>query len=154
MRAALGLVLVVIAGVVASTFVYFGSRTSTDGTESGPTTASSQSSLVPELNLPTGSELADQHAGQWEQWDVPTEFARTVEALRDQLPIGRDYDGLAWCSEYSRPTEIDGVRYDLTTWSWGGEADLVSVSMNPAPWAKTHTEVMVSREPSESGCVK
>lgn len=153
--AALGLVLVVIAGVVVSTLVDFGRQTSTEDGEGGPSaTLSSRSVLIPELNLAAGSKLADQRAGQWEQWDVPTEYGLTVEALRRQLPIGRDYDGLAWCSEYSRPTEIDGVRYDLTTWSWGTEADLVSVSMNPAPWEKSHTEVMLSREPSESGCVK
>lgn len=152
---ALGLILVAIAGVVVSTLVYFGRSTSTDDTEGGPpSTVSSRSVLIPELNLAAGSKLSDQKAGHWEQWDVPTEFSLTVDGLRQQLPIGRDYDGLAWCSEYSRPTEIDGVRYDLTTWSWGTEADFVSVSMNPAPWEKSHTEVMVSREPSESGCAR
>ncbi|MEN3221221.1 DUF2510 domain-containing protein [Mycolicibacterium porcinum] len=153
--AALGLVVVVVAGVLVSTLVDFGKRTSAEGGEGGPSaTLSSRSVLIPELNLAPGSKLADQHAGQWEQWDVPMEFPLTVEALRQQLPIGRDYDGLPWCSEYSRPTKIDGVRYDLTTWSWGSEADFMSVSMNPAPWEKSHTEVMLSREPSESGCVR
>lgn len=153
--ATLVLVLIVVAGVMVSTLVDFGGQTSAEDGEGGPPpTLSSRSVLIPELNLAAGSKLADQHPGQWEQWDVPTEFALTVEALRQQLPIGRDYDGLAWCSEYSRDTEIDGVRYDLTTWSWGTAADLVSVSMNPAPWEKSHTEVMLSREPNESGCVR
>lgn len=151
--AALGLVLVVIAGVVVVTLVDVGRQTSGgNGEGASPSTASQRSALMPELNLAAGSKLADQQAGRWEQWDVPTEFDLTVEALRQQLPIGRNYEGLVWCSEYSRPTEIDGVRYDLTTWSWGTEADLVSVSMNPAPWDKDHTEVMLSREPGDSGC--
>jgi hypothetical protein len=35
-----------------------------------------------------------------EYWDVPLPYPDTVKAVRRQLAIGQDYDGLRWCGEH------------------------------------------------------
>ncbi|AKS36286.1 DUF2510 domain-containing protein [Mycolicibacterium goodii] len=116
--------------------------------------SSSQPRLIPGLTLPDGAKLTNEQPGEWEQWIVQMGYSETVDNLRQQLPIGRSYDGLAWCTEFVSSQEIDGESHELTMWSWGTEADFLSVTASPAPLEKTHTEVMVSRSPKTSGCVR
>ncbi|AFP41997.1 hypothetical protein MSMEI_5557 [Mycolicibacterium smegmatis MC2 155] len=116
--------------------------------------APSQPQLMPGLTLPAGAKLANEQPGEWEQWIVQAGYSETVDDLRQQLPIGRPYDGLAWCSEFVFAKEVDGESHEFTRWTWGTEADLLSVTASPGAVEKEHAEVMVSREPSDSGCVR
>ena len=97
--------------------------------------------LIPEMQLPAGA--TKRNYTSHELWDVPLSYAETVEALRPQLPIGRNYDALAWCSEFTRGEHTD--------WSWGAESDYLSVMVDPA-FQGSGSEVTVAREPNASGC--
>jgi hypothetical protein len=97
------------------------------------------------MALPPGTTRIGQNpTGPNEFWDVPLAYAETVEALRPELPIGRAYKGLAWCTEFTRGEE-------LTIWSWGNESDYLSVQVSPSP-AGNGSQVSVGREPNPSGC--
>ncbi|MDP7730331.1 MULTISPECIES: hypothetical protein [Mycobacterium] len=75
-----------------------------------------RSQLV-DLALPPGSKLIDSsRTNEWdasEFWELALPFDREVAALRSQLPIGRDLQGLRWCLEDTN----DGVGY--VYWRWG-----------------------------------
>jgi len=111
-----------------------------------PTTSSAspaRSTLIPELQLPEGTTKRDYKSQ--EVFDVSRPFADTVDTLRSQLPIGRVYDGLAWCAESDSGPES-------TRWSWGDAADYLSVWVSSSPQNPGST-VQITREPDPSGCV-
>jgi hypothetical protein len=116
------------------------SRTTSSVPTSGPPP---HSKLMPVLALRAGATKRDYTA--FESWDVPAAYADTVDTVRPQLPIGKVYDGLAWCSEFI------SARGDLTTWSWGAESDYLSVRVTPAAIGDG-SEVTVAREPHPAGC--
>lgn len=137
---AAGLTLVV---VVVVAVVVLDSGPSSPGVPSTPS-ASARSDLIPEMQLPPGTTRIGHHPRRPNEfWNVPLPYADTVEDVRPELPIGRAYDGLAWCTEYTKG--------ELTIWSWGGESDHLSVTVNPAADGDG-SEVAVAREPSPSGC--
>jgi hypothetical protein len=86
------------------------SSTATSSTETSTKTSSTiaptpgpppNSELVPELVLSAGSILENYSSGEpREYWDVPLPYPDTVKAVRRQLAIGQDYDGLRWCGEH------------------------------------------------------
>jgi hypothetical protein len=77
-----------------------------------------------------------------EYWDVPLAYPDTVNAVRRQLAIGREYDGLRWCGEH--------IERDLTMWTWGDKDDMLTVLVDGA--VRSGAEVHVSREPFPPGC--
>ena len=140
---AAGLTLFVVC-VVAGVVVFVNGPAMPDSS-TNPSTAQSaspqRSGLMPELQLPAGATKRNYSSS--ELWDVPLPYADTVEALRPQLRIGRVYDGLAWCSEFTRG--------EHTAWSWGAESDYLTVMVDPASQGDG-SEVSVAREPNPSGC--
>lgn len=46
-------------------------------------------------------------------WLVTTPYDFTVNNLRQQLPVGDDYEGLRWCNQEVNPTP--GMQW----WAWG-----------------------------------
>jgi hypothetical protein len=50
---------------------------------------------------------------------VTTPYDYTVQDLRGQLPIFKDYEDLKWCHQ-----EING---DHTQWSWGDAKEMLQV---------------------------
>ena len=140
---AVGLTLVVVVVVVVVAVVVLDSGPSSPGVPSTPS-ASARSDLIPEMQLPPGTIRIGHHpTGPNEFWNVPLPYADTVEDVRPELPIGRAYVGLAWCTEFTKG--------ELTIWSWGNESDHLSVTVNPAADGDG-SEVAVAREPSPSGC--
>ena len=137
---AVGLTLVV---VVVVAVVVPDSGPSSPGVPSTPS-ASARSDLIPEMQLPPGTtRIGHNPTGPNEFWNVLLPYADAVEDVRLELPIGKTYDGLAWCTEFTKG--------ELTIWSWGDESDYLSVTINPAADGDG-SEVAVAREPSPSGC--
>jgi len=141
---AVGLTLVV---VVVVAIVVLDSGPSSPGVSSTPSSApsaSARSDLLPQMQLPPGTtRIGHNPTGRNEFWNVPLPYADTVEDVRPELRIGRTYDGLAWCTEFTKG--------ELTIWSWGDDSDYLSVTVNPATDGDG-SEVAVAREPSPSGC--
>ncbi len=75
-----------------------------------------RSQLV-DLTMPAGSTLIESsRASEWdaaEFWDLALPFDQEVQAIRSQLPVGGDLQGLAWCLE-ERNEEVGYVH-----WRWG-----------------------------------
>jgi Protein of unknown function (DUF2510) len=113
-----------------------------DASSTASSAAPARSALMPELQLPQGATKRD-YASQ-EVFDVSQPFAETVDELRPQLPIGRAYDGLAWCAETDTGDES-------TTWSWGDESDYLTVWVSSSPQNPGST-VQIAREPRAAGC--
>lgn len=141
---AVGLTLVV---VIVVAVVVLDSGPSYPGVASAPSlarNASARSDLLPEMQLPPGTtRVGHDPTGPSEFWTVPLPYADTVEKVRPELPIGRSYRGLAWCTEFTKG--------ELTIWSWGDETDYLSVTVDPAT-ERNGSEVAVAREASASGC--
>jgi hypothetical protein len=47
-----------------------------------------------------------------EIWEVTTPYDYTAQFLCQQLPIGKEYEGLPWCSQ-----EYNG-KHGFTQWDW------------------------------------
>lgn len=78
-----------------------------------------------DLTLPAGTVPAC--CGKYEGlevWNTPAAYAFTVQSLREQLPIKRDYNGLPWCSQ-----EING-KLGYTQWDWGDDKRFIVVVVN------------------------
>jgi hypothetical protein len=143
--AAIAVGLALIVSVVVAVVVFKSGPPMPDDSSAlstGPAGPPPGSELIPEMEMPPGTTRRDYTSH--EHFDVPLPYADTVEALGPQLPIGRAYDGLAWCTE-------SNSRGDSTTWSWGNESDYLSVWVYPAPQG-SGSEVQVAREPEPSGC--
>jgi hypothetical protein len=54
-------------------------------------------------------------------WKVTTPFDFTVQSLREQLPVFRDYEYLKWCDQ----TLGDAI----TQWSWGDDNEMLVVTV-------------------------
>jgi hypothetical protein len=65
------------------------------------------------VTLPAGSISHKQPEGVGEVWLVTTPYDFTVNNLRQQLPVGDDYEGLRWCNQEVNPTP--GMQW----WAWG-----------------------------------
>jgi Protein of unknown function (DUF2510) len=113
----IGLIVTILRLPVPPSFSSAATSSSETSTQSSSTTAPTPgppptSELVPELVLPAGSILENYSSGApRDYWDVPLAYPDTVDAVRRQLAIGRDYDGPSWCGEH--------VERDLTMWTWG-----------------------------------
>jgi hypothetical protein len=102
-----------------------------------PPSFSSTATSPTETSTPSSSTAAPR-----EYWGVPLPYRDTVNAVRRQLAIGRDYDGLRWCGEH--------IERDLTMWTWGDKDDMLTVLVDGA--VRSGTEVHVTREPFPPGC--
>jgi hypothetical protein len=84
-----------------------------------------------------------------EMWHVPLEPADERADLRPQLPIGKPYNGLAWCADDSwrNPDE-------LSQWSWGGARETIVVTVTGPYTAVRGTDVTIQRgpDPNAVGC--
>lgn len=81
------------------------------------------------LTLPAGSTLQHDRGDQpgfREQWNIPEPYADALAALRRQLPLEREFDGVPWCSE----SHADGSRTELRWAQTGGDAIWLSLSGN------------------------
>jgi hypothetical protein len=74
-----------------------------------------------------------------EFWVVTTPYAYTVQFIRQQLPIGKDYEGLPWCSQ-----EYKG---DFAQWDWSdADTSLVVVVQQTGRVVITHGPHSQGRE--------
>ena len=93
-----------------------------------------QSSLIP-LILPAGS--TGSISGSWENWETSIPFANTVKMLRAQLPIGKAYLGVPWCSGEPFGT--------MQMWDWKSRSQYIMVSVND------EGQVTIFNGPDDSG---
>lgn len=113
--------------------------TTPSSTPSGPPP---HSDIIPELALPVGSVTAP-GTREGERWEMPVPYPQAVEEIRQQLPVGRDYQGLRWCDEH--------VEDELTMWAWGDKNDLLYVMVDGK--VRTGSAVTIKRAaPSPTGC--
>ena len=86
------------------------------GGRPNPPGGSGRSQLV-DLTMPAGSTLIESfRTNEWdaaEFWDLALPFDQEVQAIRRQLPVGGDLQGLAWCVE-----EIN-EEVGYVHWGWG-----------------------------------
>jgi uncharacterized lipoprotein len=97
----------------------------TDGSSSPTSSAGPQlihSTLI-DMALPPGTTISS-HADGLEIWQSPGSQDQAVAALKPQLPIGGDLDGLRWCGQ--RTDASGGV-----AWSWGGPGGSIVVDAQP-----------------------
>ena len=91
-------------------------------TVSTPAPAAGPRSKVAAVTLPAGSKSVGNLPSHMELWAVPASYDFTVQTLREQLPIGRDYQGLKWCSQ-----EITDAH---TEWDWGDSKDMLDITVS------------------------
>jgi hypothetical protein len=60
-----------------------------------------------------------------ELWDVPLPYADLVAAMRKQLPLHHDFDGVSWCDEHEDPHN--------TTWLWQQVGDKIQINLGGGP---------------------
>jgi hypothetical protein len=97
----------------------------TEGSSSPTSSAGPQlihSTLI-DVALPPGTTIST-HADGLEIWQSPGSQDQAVAALKPQLPIGGDLDGLRWCGER---TDASGG----AAWSWGGPGGSIVVDALP-----------------------
>jgi hypothetical protein len=98
-----------------------------------------RSELIP-VTLPAGTKPAccGKYDGM-EVWNTPTSYAYNVQSLREQLPIGKEYEGMPWCTQ-----QING-KLGLTEWFWETDKDLIHVVVND------DGTITFTRGPDDSG---
>jgi hypothetical protein len=80
-----------------------------------------------------GETVCGSHAPDMEIWEVTTPYDYTVQFIRQQLPIGKEYEGLPWCSQ-----ENNGKR-GFTQWDWAdADTSLVMVIEQTGTVSITH----------------
>jgi hypothetical protein len=106
---------------------------------SSPSAAGVHSELI-DVTLPAGTVPAccGKYEGQ-EVWLVTTPYDYTVQSLRQQLPIKKDYDGLTWCSQ-----EING-KLGYTQWDWMDDKKIIQVHVSQ------RGEVSILNQPDDEG---
>ena len=59
------------------------------------------STLVTDLTLPAGAvnTVFEEYRDHLENWKLSASFDATASHLDSQLPLGRDFDGLKWCTK-------------------------------------------------------
>jgi len=112
-------------------------------TVSTPAAAAGPRSKVADITLPAGAVNILTTKPNMELWSVTTPYDFTVRSLREQLPIGRDYQGLKWCSQ-----EVTDMH---TEWDWGDSKDMLDITVS------TVGSVAVDRSPGlvtegQEGC--
>lgn len=78
-----------------------------------------RSSMLP-ITLPAGS--TGSKSGNWESWKTLTGVAYNVQMLRAQLPVGKPFLGVAWCSGLPFGT--------MQQWDWATSTQAIVVSAN------------------------
>ena len=61
-----------------------------------------------------------------ERWDVPLPYPDLVAAMRKQLPLHHDFDGVPWCDE-------DEEDSHNTTWLWQAVGDKIQIDIGGGP---------------------
>jgi Protein of unknown function (DUF2510) len=79
-------------------------------------------SKVADITLPAGAVNILTTKPNVELWSVTTPYDFTVRSLPEQLPIGRDYQGLKWCSQ-----EVTDMH---TEWDWGDSKDMLDITVS------------------------
>jgi hypothetical protein len=88
--------------------------TACSGAPSAPAPApTGPRSALANITLPAGSIGHKQPEGVGEVWLVTTPYDFTVNSLRQQLPVGGDYEGLRWCKQEVNDTP------GTQLWAWG-----------------------------------
>jgi hypothetical protein len=83
-------------------------------------------SKLVDLTLPAGSTHS-RPAGRMpipadeEPWDVPLPYIDLVAAMRKQLPLHRDFEGVPWCDQNEDS--------DNTTWLWQKVGDKIQIDI-------------------------
>ena len=108
--------------------------------------------VLANITLPDGSTVSppivlggqtipnDPIKDQNESWSVSAPYDTTVQSIKDQLPVGADYEGLQWCTEI-----VDGDG-NQTMWGWGDSTKTLWISVvNTDP----HDLVFIDRRPDE-----
>ncbi|WP_133066885.1 hypothetical protein [Mycolicibacterium sphagni] len=73
-----------------------------------------------------------------ETWTTPATYEYTVQSLREQLPLFKDYDGLPWCSQQINAQ--DGY----TMWDWADDKQSIIVNIKQG-------EISINRGPDDQG---
>ncbi|MDT5093085.1 MAG: hypothetical protein QOH60_2448 [Mycobacterium sp.] len=138
------LLLVLVAALIVACSNSPGPTSTSAKPTSPPETTASQrphpKSQLTGATLPDGSfdNAEGKYGGTTEYWSVPTAYDDTVQDLRNQLPINRDFGDLTWCAE-----KIDD---DATRSTWGDAAQLLYVGVEKGG------HVSISRAPDPKGC--
>jgi hypothetical protein len=106
-----------------------------------PAGAPLRSTLVP-VALPPGTIRAESKTPGAEMWKVPEPYVETVLAVRSQLPVNEELEGLAWCGKTAKVA-------DFVEWSWGTQDDLLVVTVTNQDQL---TQVDVRRGQDPAGC--
>ena len=61
-----------------------------------------------------------------ELWDAPLPYADLVAAMRKQLPLHHDFEGVPWCDEYVEDSHN-------TTWLWQKVGDKIRIDIGGGP---------------------
>jgi hypothetical protein len=78
-------------------------------------------SQLADITLPAGT-VPDGTLENRELWKVITPYDDTVQYLRQQLPIGHDYQGLNWCGQ--------DVNDSWTEWNWADTKEFLQVHLS------------------------
>jgi len=105
-----------------------------------PEPAAGPRSALINVTLPAGTVPAccGSYPGM-EVWTVPASYDYTVQMLRSQLPIFRNYESLPWCSQ-----DLNG-KIGLTQWDWADQRNVLVVAVT-----KSGT-VTITRQPDDEG---
>jgi hypothetical protein len=76
------------------------------------------------IDLPPGTMPASAASQNGEFWNAPTSYDYTVQFLRQQLPISKDFQGLPWCLQ-----EIN-AKLGLTKWVWATDTKSLEVDVS------------------------
>jgi hypothetical protein len=78
-------------------------------------------SQLADITLPAGT-VPDGTLEDRELWKVITPYDDTVQYLRQQLPIGHDYQGLQWCGQ--------DIKDLWTEWNWADTKEFLQVHLS------------------------
>jgi hypothetical protein len=67
-----------------------------------------------------------------EPWDVPLPYTDLVTAMRKQLPLHHDFDGVPWCDEVEEDSHN-------TTWLWQKAGDKIRIDIGGGPQSSALT---------------
>lgn len=76
------------------------------------------------LKLPPGTKISS-HSDGVEIWQIPGSQEQAVSAVKPQLPIGREFEGLKWCKAETN------VKTGLIDWVWGRPGSSIMVGVFP-----------------------
>ncbi|MFH5211435.1 hypothetical protein ACHIPZ_25005 [Antrihabitans sp. NCIMB 15449] len=74
------------------------------------------------MKLPPGSTVSATEG--IEVWETPEKnYWTSFGTLREQLPVGEQFEGLTWCDDDVRPP-------NFVQWTWGDAAEMIVVAVN------------------------